>query len=166
VRDCPFIVRRVAMVSVLSVALPEWDELATCLSRDRELWPIILLMRMDEMDPALASPEDALLIMTGSMLQMLELGGPEAVLDLTRVPAPQRAERHHQGSLPLRVPCGRDHGGLGLARRPASSQEGTSPLVAPEEGRAGKLSFQIGERVDDFPCFESAVPLADAPRRY
>jgi len=80
VRDCPFIVRRVAMVSELSVALPEWDELATRLSRDRELWPIVLLMRMDEMDPALASPEDALLIMTGSMLQMLELGGPEAVL--------------------------------------------------------------------------------------
>jgi hypothetical protein len=80
VRDCPFIVRRVAMVNVLSLALPEWEELATLLSRDRELWPIVLLMRMDEMDPARVSPEDALMIMTGSMLQMLELGGPEAVL--------------------------------------------------------------------------------------
>jgi hypothetical protein len=91
VRDCPFIVRRVAMVNVLSLALPEWDELAAHLSQDRELWPIILLMRMDEMDPARVSPEEALMIMTGSMLQMLELGGPEAVLtSLRSLPRNQR----------------------------------------------------------------------------
>jgi hypothetical protein len=84
VRECPFIVRRVAMLNVLSYSLPEWDELATRLSQDRELWPFVLLLRRDELDLARLSPEDGLSLMTGSFLQMLELAGPEAVLTAFR----------------------------------------------------------------------------------
>jgi hypothetical protein len=80
VRECPFIIRRVAMLTMLSHTLPEWDDLITRLSRDRELWPVVLLMRKDELDPWRISPEDALMIMAGSVLELLELGGPEAVL--------------------------------------------------------------------------------------
>jgi hypothetical protein len=40
----------------------------------------VLLMRKDELDPWRISPEDALMIMAGSVLELLELGGPEAVL--------------------------------------------------------------------------------------
>jgi hypothetical protein len=91
VRECPFIIRRVAMMTVLSHALPEWDELAMRLSRDRELWPIVLLMRKDELDPGRVSPEDAFMIMTASVLELLELGGPEAVLtSLGSLPRAQR----------------------------------------------------------------------------
>ena len=84
VRECPFIIRREAMLDVLSLALPEWDDLITRLSQDRELWPIVLLMRKDELDPAQVSPEDALTIMVGSILELLELGGPEALLTSLR----------------------------------------------------------------------------------
>lgn len=91
VRECPFITRRMAMLNVLSHTLPEWDDLITRLSRDCELWPVVLLMRKDEMDPRQVSPEDALMIMAGSMLELLELGGPEAVLtSLESMPRTQR----------------------------------------------------------------------------
>jgi hypothetical protein len=91
VRECPFIIRREAMLDVLSLALPEWDDLITRLSRDRELWPIVLLIRKDELDPAQVSPEDALTIVVGSILELLELGGPEAVLtSLGSMPRTQR----------------------------------------------------------------------------
>lgn len=91
VRECPFIIRRVAMLNVLSHALPEWDDLITTLSSDRELWPVVLLMCKDELDPGEVSPEDALMIMVGSVLELLELGGPEAVLtSLGSMPRAQR----------------------------------------------------------------------------
>ena len=91
VRECPFIIRREAMLNVLSHALPEWDDLITRLSRDRELWPVVLLMRKDELDPEQVSSEDALTIMVGSVLEVLELGGPEAVLtSLGSMPRTQR----------------------------------------------------------------------------
>jgi hypothetical protein len=91
VRECPFIIRRVAMMNVLSHALPEWDELVMRLSRDHELRPVILLMRRDELEPGQVSPEDALMIMTGGILELLELGGPEAVLtSLGSLPRAQR----------------------------------------------------------------------------
>ena len=91
VRECPFIIRREVMLDVLSLALPEWDDLVTRLRQDRELWPIMLLMRKDELDPARVSPEDALMIMAGSILELLEVGGPEAVLtSLRSMPRTQR----------------------------------------------------------------------------
>ena len=91
VRECPFIIRRVAMLIMLSHTLPEWDDLITRLRRDRELWPLVLLMRKDELDPRRVSPEDALMIMAGSVLELLELGGPEAVLtSLEALPRSQR----------------------------------------------------------------------------
>lgn len=91
VRGCPFILRREAMLNVLSHALPEWDGLTARLPQDRDLWPIVLLMRKDELDPGQVSPEDALMIMAGSVLELLELGGPEAVLaSLGSMPRSQR----------------------------------------------------------------------------
>lgn len=93
VRDCTFVTRRLAMLDVLSFALPEWPELAADLIRDLELGPYILLMQRSEAEPGDAEPTEALLFMTGSMLELLETGGPAAVLaTLDSLPRSQRKD--------------------------------------------------------------------------
>jgi hypothetical protein len=93
VRDCQFITRKAAMLNILSLAIPEGPELLAELSRDPELSPIALLMCRDDLDPAQTSADQAEMVMIGSFLELLELGGPEIVLkQLSAMPRTDRAD--------------------------------------------------------------------------
>jgi hypothetical protein len=91
--DCPYLTRRVAMLQVLASAVPEGPRLLADLSRDPRHRPIALLARRPEIRPGNATPEEAAWMMAGSLLELLELGGPEAVTEqLSQVPSGQREE--------------------------------------------------------------------------
>ncbi len=93
VRDCPFVSRQGAMLHVLSVAVPEGEQLLSSLLGDPELGPVTLLARRGDIDPAEVSPAEAAWLMTGSILELFEIGGPEAVIEqLAELPRPQRDE--------------------------------------------------------------------------
>lgn len=91
--DCPFVTRRVAMLHTLAGAVPEGPRLLAELSRDPSRRPVALLARREDIRPANATPEEATWMMVGSLLELLELGGPEAVIDqLNQLPAGQGKE--------------------------------------------------------------------------
>ena len=91
--DCPFVTRRVALLQTLVGAVPEGPRLLADLSRDPRHRPVALLARRAEVRPANATPEEATWMMIGSMLELLELGGPEAVTEqLSQLPSGQRKE--------------------------------------------------------------------------
>jgi len=75
VRDCPFLSRRGALLKTLARSVPEGSELI----RDPALGPVVLLAERDDLSPQDATPEEAARIMAGSVLKLLEIGGPEAV---------------------------------------------------------------------------------------
>jgi hypothetical protein len=91
--DCPFVTRRVALLQTLVGAVPEGPRLLADLSRDPGHRPVALLARRAQVRPANATPEEATWMMIGSMLELLELGGPEAVTgQLSHLPSGRRKE--------------------------------------------------------------------------
>jgi hypothetical protein len=93
VRDCPFLSRRVALLTTLAGSVPEGTELLAELIRDPDLGPVVLLAERDDLSPQDASPDEAAWIMAGSLLELLEIGGPEAVREqLEGLPPAQRKD--------------------------------------------------------------------------
>ena len=93
VRDCPFLSRRVALLTTLGHSVPEGTELLAELTRDPDLGPVVLLAERDDLSPQDASLDEAAWIMTGSLLELLEIGGPDAVREqLAGLPPAQRKD--------------------------------------------------------------------------
>ena len=93
IRDCPFLGRKAAMLNVLAGGIPEGDELLASLLRDPELGPVALLVQKRDRNPDEISPEEAAWLMAGSILELLEIGGPDAVrAQLEELPRPQRVD--------------------------------------------------------------------------
>jgi hypothetical protein len=93
VRDCPFLSRRVALLKTLARSVPEGTELLAELIRDPALGPVVLLAERDDLSPQDADPDEAAWIMAGSVLELLEIGGPEAVREqLKNLPPAQRKD--------------------------------------------------------------------------
>jgi hypothetical protein len=91
--DCPFVTRRTALLQTLASAVPEGPQLLDDLARDPKHRPVVLLARRPDLRPPDATPEEATWMMVGSLLELLELGGPEAVTEqLTQFPSGQRKE--------------------------------------------------------------------------
>jgi hypothetical protein len=91
--DCPFVTRRVALLQALASAVPEGPQLLDDLARDPGRRPVVLLTRRPDLRPPDASPEEATWMMIGTLLELLELGGPEAVTEqLNRFPHGRRKE--------------------------------------------------------------------------
>ena len=81
------------MLNVLSVAVPEGGELLSGLLRDPGLGPVTLLVRRADLEPGDVSPAEAAWLMAGSVLELLEVGGPAAVIaQLAELPRPQRED--------------------------------------------------------------------------
>jgi hypothetical protein len=93
IRDCPFLSRRVALVQTLAGSVPERDELLDRLLRDPDLGPVVLLAEKQDSNTEEASPEEAAWLMAGSILQLLEIGGPATVREqLEELPPAQRKD--------------------------------------------------------------------------
>jgi hypothetical protein len=93
IRDCSFLSRRVALLKTLVNAVPEGDELLASLLRDPELGPVALLAEKHDRRPDEVSPAEAAWLMAGSILELLEIGGPGAVREqLEELPRPQRED--------------------------------------------------------------------------
>jgi hypothetical protein len=93
IRDCPFVSRRVAMLKVLADGAPERDELLASLLRDPRLGPVVLLVQKQDREPEEVSPAEATWLMAGSLLELLEIGGPDAVRQqLEELPSSQRQD--------------------------------------------------------------------------
>ncbi len=93
IRDCPFVSRRVAMVKVLADGVPERDELLASLLRDPRLGPVVLLVQKQDREPEEVSPAEAAWLMAGSILELLEIGGPDEVRQqLEELPSSQRED--------------------------------------------------------------------------
>jgi hypothetical protein len=81
ISDCPFVTRRVALLQTLARAVPEGPQLLANLARDPGRRPVVLLARRPDLRPPDATPEEATWMMVGTLLELLELGGPEAVTE-------------------------------------------------------------------------------------
>lgn len=93
VRDCPFLSRRVALLTTLTRSVPEGAELLAELIRDPDLGPVVLLAQREDLSPQDATPEEATWIMAGSLLELLEIGGPAAVREqLGELPPAERKD--------------------------------------------------------------------------
>ena len=93
VRDCPFLSRRLALLKTLASSVPEGTELLAELTRDPELGPVVLLAEKQDLSPEDASPDEGAWIMVGSLLELLEIAGPEAVREqLEELPPAQRKD--------------------------------------------------------------------------
>jgi hypothetical protein len=93
IRDCPFLSRKAAMLNVLAGGIPEGDELLASLLRDPALGPVVLLAQKRDRKPDEVSPEEAAWLMAGSILELLEIGGADAVrAQLEELPRPQRVD--------------------------------------------------------------------------
>jgi hypothetical protein len=91
--DCPFVTRRTALLQTLASAVPEGPQLLSDLARDPRHRPVVLLVRRPELRPPDATPEEATWMVVGTLLELLELGGPEAVKEqLNRFPPGRRKE--------------------------------------------------------------------------
>jgi hypothetical protein len=93
IRDCPFVSRQVVLVKVLADGVPERDELLASLLRDPQLGPVVLLAQKQDRKPEEVSPAEAAWLMAGSLLELLEIGGPDAVREqLEELPSSQRED--------------------------------------------------------------------------
>jgi hypothetical protein len=93
IRDCSFLSRRAALLRTLVNAVPEGDELLASLLRDPELGPVALLAGKQDRRPDEVSPAEAAWLMAGSVLELLEIGGPDAVREqLEELPRSQRED--------------------------------------------------------------------------
>ena len=81
------------MLNVLAGGIPEGDELLASLLCDPELGPVVLTAQKRDRKPDEVSPEEAAWLMAGSILELLEIGGPDAVrAQLEELPRPQRVD--------------------------------------------------------------------------
>ncbi len=93
IRDCSFLSRRVALLKTLVNAVPEGDDLLASLLRDPELGPVALLAEKHDRRPDEVSPAEAAWLMAGSILELLEIAGPDAVREqLKELPRSQRED--------------------------------------------------------------------------
>ncbi len=93
IRDCPFVSRRVPILQTLVNAVPEGDKLLASLLRDPELGPVALLAETQDRRPDEVSRAQAAWLMAGSVLELLEMGGPDAVREqLAELPRSQRED--------------------------------------------------------------------------
>jgi hypothetical protein len=93
IRDCSILSRRVALLKTLVNAVPEGDELLASLLRDPELGPVALLAEKQDCRPDEVSPAETAWLMAGSVLELLEIGGPDAVREqLGELPRSQRED--------------------------------------------------------------------------
>ena len=93
IRDCPFLSRRTAMLQTLVNAVPEGDELLASLLHEPELGPVALLADKQSRRPDEVSPAEAAWLMAGSILELLEIAGPDAVREqLEELPRSQRED--------------------------------------------------------------------------
>ena len=83
----------VELLKTLVKAVPEGDELLASLLRDPELGPVVLLAEKQDRMPGEASPAEAAWLMAGSLLEFLEIGGPDAVREqMEELPRSQRED--------------------------------------------------------------------------
>ncbi|MFC7588896.1 hypothetical protein ACFQYP_38280 [Nonomuraea antimicrobica] len=89
VRDCPFRTRTAAMLTVLAEALPQGRALVRDLRHDPVLGPAAVSLLMDdgEIDPGALGEREQLLLGAENFLTLLELGGPESLIDQLRTMA-------------------------------------------------------------------------------
>ena len=93
IRDFPFLSWKAAMLNILAGGIPEGDELLASLLHDPELGPVVLLAQERDGKPDAVSPEVAAWLMAGSILELLEIAGPDAVrAQLEELPRPQRVD--------------------------------------------------------------------------
>jgi hypothetical protein len=91
VRECPFVVRQVAFLLTLAADAPEGEGLLTDLLTDPELGAVALVALRGEASPEETDEGEAPLLMTGTVLQFLEMGGPEQVrASLSQMPRASR----------------------------------------------------------------------------
>ncbi|RVX45175.1 hypothetical protein EDD27_7957 [Nonomuraea polychroma] len=83
IRVCPFRTRAAAMLDALADALPDGQPLLRRLRGDRALGPIAVtaLLEEDALRPDDLTSEEHLLLMAEGMLTLLELGGPDEVMN-------------------------------------------------------------------------------------
>ncbi|MFB4281938.1 hypothetical protein ACBJ59_42065 [Nonomuraea sp. MTCD27] len=89
IRACPFRTRTAAMLSVLTETLPQGPALLRSLRQDPILGPTALTFLMDEgeIDPGTLGERDHLLLGAENFLTLLELGGPEPLIEQLRAMA-------------------------------------------------------------------------------
>jgi len=93
IRDCSFLSRRIALLKTLVNTVPEGDELLASLLHDPELGPVGLLAEKQDRRSDEVSPAEAVWLMAGSVLELLEIGGPDAVREqLEELPRSQRED--------------------------------------------------------------------------
>jgi len=71
--------------------VPEGSEMLAELICDPAPGPVVLLAERDDLSPQDATPEEAAWIMAGSVLELLEIGGPEAVREQLKNLPPRSA---------------------------------------------------------------------------
>jgi hypothetical protein len=86
IRDCSFRTRAAAMLAVLAQALPQGRALVRHLRHDPVLTPTALTFLVDagEVDPAALDQREHLLLGAENFLTLLELGGPEVLVEQLR----------------------------------------------------------------------------------
>ncbi|GAA4186455.1 hypothetical protein GCM10022252_18470 [Streptosporangium oxazolinicum] len=86
VRACPFRTRASAMLSTLVEALPDGRETRARLRRDPALGPVVLtaLLETGELRPEDLTADEHSLLLAEGLILLLELGGPEAVVEQLR----------------------------------------------------------------------------------
>ncbi|MEU3163073.1 hypothetical protein [Streptosporangium sp. NPDC006930] len=86
IRACPFRTRASAMLSVLAESLPEGRSIRASLRHDPALGPLVLtaLLETGELGPEDLTAREHSLLLAEGMVILLELGGPEAVVEQLR----------------------------------------------------------------------------------
>lgn len=93
VRECPFRTRAAAMLNMLAEALPDGRALLHGLRRDPVLGPAALTYLVDvgELDPSAIGHGEHLLLVAENFLTLLELGGPQPLIEQLKVMAGREA---------------------------------------------------------------------------
>lgn len=111
VRNCPFRTRATAMLDLLIQIAPDRSVFLHELRSDEQLGPIVIQMLLDdgEINMDDLAPQEGLRGMAEQFIQLLEVGGSEAVAEaLAQIPADQAREM-----LPALLACGHpDHTGM------------------------------------------------------
>ncbi|WP_329092420.1 hypothetical protein [Streptosporangium sp. NBC_01469] len=93
VRACPFRTRASAMLSTLVETLPDGRSMRARLRRDPALGPLVLtaLLETGELRPGDLTTDEHSLLLAEGLIILLELGGPEAVVEQLRESAGREA---------------------------------------------------------------------------
>jgi hypothetical protein len=143
------------MLNVLADGIPEGDELLARLLRDPELGPVVLLAQTRDHEPDEVSPEEAAWLMAGSILELLEIAGPDTVrAQLEELPRPQRVDvvrAIRDSSYPARETLGEFRVLVAepvLRRRAGCAQPGAPPCGIPGRTNAAVRRAEM----DDMPA--------------